>query len=110
MAALLAAFPCTSQCTQNDADESTPARQELQQERLVAGLTKANRVQRGTPRGGGLRNEFGDCRRRDEAAASDDNAGEFATIQQSVDRVSGNSAEEFSRFGDRVKGSIFHDT
>ena len=91
--------PCTNQCTQNDADEGT-GRQGLQQERLVAGLTQANRVQRGTLRGGGLRNEFGDRRRRYEAAATDDNAGEFATIQQSVDRVSGNAAEEFPGFGD----------
>jgi hypothetical protein len=84
----------------NDVDEGTPGRQGLQQERLVAGLTRPNRVQRGTLRGGGLRNEFGDRRRRYEAAATDDNAGEFAAIHQSVDCVTGNAAEQFSRFGD----------
>ena len=47
---------------------------------------------------------------RYQTAAPDDYAGEFATAEQSVDRIPGDSAEEISGLGDGVQCAVFHGT
>ena len=47
---------------------------------------------------------------RYETAASDDHAGEFAIAKQSVDRITGDSAQEISGFGDGIQCAVFHST
>ncbi len=97
---------CSSAERRADADRER-GRLELQGH-LYRAVTPRGSLERRSRVGHARRDEGGDGRGRNEAAAADDDARELALVQEVVNRLSGDPAQEESRVLDAIELAILH--